>query len=451
MIYPIIERTHFQLDAYLEKSWVSNMKTRGEKCGRTLLSQVVESLRELISSQKFLQRARRRAVDFTRNRKMGFSRLILFMMNLVRCSTQTALDRFFELIGASDTHMAQQSFSEARQKLRPEACRELFLNTTQCVYANAVDRWHGMVVVAVDGSKIQLPNDKQLLKTFGGIGRETDSPTAQASIAYDMFNGIVVDAEIEPLSVSEYELASRHIDRVAEMPGIGKTLFIFDRGYSSSKLMAEAEEKEMKFLVRVRRKFNLELDALGHGIHDFALPCGKSQLNVRVIKFALPSGETETLVTNLFDERMGIKAFKQLYFMRWPVETKYGEIKLKLEVENFSGRTEIAIRQDFYITMMLSNVIAVARREAQPIVDRAREGKGNKYRYKVNVNHSIGTFKDRFLLVLLEPNDEMRAMKMEEIIRLLCKHMIPERKGRSISRNPFPRKARFHHNMKSNC
>jgi hypothetical protein len=427
------------------------MKVKRKKYGRILMSDVVKSLMELILSEKFLKSAKRRTTDFTRNRKMGFTQLIIFMMNLLRTSTQTALDRFFELIGTPDTHMTQQSFSEARQKLLPEACRELLLNTVQCVYANDVDRWHGMVVIAVDGSKIQLPDDKQLLETFGGIGREASSPTAQASIAYDMFNGIIVDAEIEPLSVGEHELASRHIDRIAETPGIGKSLLIFDRGYSSSKLMNEVEEHGMKFLVRVRRKFNLEIDAFGHGIHDFVLSCGEKRLTVRVIKFALPSGETETLVTNIFDERMRIKAFKQLYFMRWPVETKYGEVKLKLEVENFSGRTKIAIRQDFYITMMLSNIIAVARCEAQPVVDRAREGKHNKYRYKVNVNHSIGTFKDRFLLVLLEPNDEKRGVKMEEIIRLICEHVIPERKGRSVLRNPSPRKARFHHNMKSNC
>jgi hypothetical protein len=53
--------------------------------------------------------------------------------------------------------------------------------------------------------------------------------------------------------------------------------------------------------VRVRRKFNVEIDALGHGVYDFLLSCGKNQLAVRVIKFILPSGETETLVTNLFD------------------------------------------------------------------------------------------------------------------------------------------------------
>jgi hypothetical protein len=126
-------------------------------------------------------------------------------------------------------------------------------------------------------------------------------------------------------------------------------------------------------------------------------------------------------------------------------------MKLKLEVENFSGRTEIAIRQDFFITAMLSNLISVAACEAQPAVDRAREGKDNKHRYKVNVNHAIGTFKDRVVLALLEKRHDVRAARTNEIILDLCRHVIPERKGRSIPRNPSPRKARFHHNMKSNC
>ena len=398
-------------------------------------------------SDFFLERAKQRATDFTRKRKMNFAHLLTCIINLVKTSTQTALDRFFNLMNMPQVHMTQQSFSEARQKLRPEACRELLLHTVESVYAHDVNRWHGMVVIAIDGSKIQLPNDKQLLESFGGMGPDGSSPTAQASIAYDILNDIIVDAEIEPLSISEYELAARHLDRISKTPGIGKALVVKDRGYSSFDLMALAEEKGLKFLIRVRRKFNLDIDALGHGVHDFVL----NGLNVRVIKFALPSGETETLVTNLFDARMKIEAFKQLYFMRWPVETQYGKMKLKFEVENFSGRTMVTILQDFYIIAMLSNVVAVGAQEAQPAVDLAREGKSNKHRYKVNVNHAIGTFKDRFIFALLAPDPEVRAAKMDEIIRLLCKHVIPDRKGRSRPRNPFPRKSRFHHNQKSNC
>lgn len=428
-----------------------NMTIEKTNRGRITLSGITSALQELILSIGFLERARQRPEDFTRNRKMGFVRLILFMVNLVRTSTQTALDRFFELIGVPDIHMTQQSFSEARQKLRPEACRELFQHAVECIYTYEVDRWHGMVVIAIDGSKIQLPDDKQLLEVFGGMGPENTSPMAQASCAYDVFNNVIVDAEIEPLSVSEQELAGKHIERIAAISGMGKTLVLFDRGYSSASLMAQAEEKGLKFLVRLRRKFNTEIDALGHGIHDFVLPHEKGEIKVRVVKFALPNGETETLVTNIFDERMGLKAFKELYFKRWPIETKYGEMKLKLEVENFSGRAKNTILQDFYTTALLANIIAVAVQEVQPVVDHAREGKKNKHKYKVNVNHAIGTFKDRFILALLEFDPEKRAAQIEKILKHLCKHVVPERKGRSSPRNRSPRKSRFHYNMKSNC
>jgi hypothetical protein len=77
------------------------MKARRKKYGRILISGVsgvVKSLRELILSEKFMKSAKRRSADFKRNRKMGFTQLIIFMVNLLRTSTQTALDRFFELI-----------------------------------------------------------------------------------------------------------------------------------------------------------------------------------------------------------------------------------------------------------------------------------------------------------------------------------------------------------------
>jgi hypothetical protein len=416
-----------------------------------LLEQIIDAIRKLIESKDFLERARRKDSDFTRNRKMSFTAMMVFMINLVRTSTQTALDRFWNMIGKPEQHMTQQSFSEARQKLRPEACIELHRLTVSQVYAHDVNRWHGMAVVAIDGSKIQLPDDKQLLEIFGGTGRGAVSPTAQASSAYDILNNIIVDAQIEPLSVCENTLAVKHMECISEIPGLERTLIILDRGYSSADLMAQAESKGLKFLVRLRKKFNVEIDGLSCGIHDFELPVEDAKLAVKVIKFVLPGGEVETLVTNLSDARMGIKAFKELYFLRWQIETKYGEVKLKIEIENFSGRTEIAIRQDFYITVMLSNVISIASREAQPVVDLARAGKKNKYRYKVNVNQAVGTLKDRFIQALLEADTQARGEKTEEIIRLLCEHVVPERKGRSVFRNPSPRKARFHHNMKSNC
>ncbi|MDR1533366.1 MAG: hypothetical protein LBS62_14500 [Clostridiales bacterium] len=115
-------------------------------------------------------------------------------------------------------------------------------------------------------------------------------------------------------------------------------------------------------------------------------------MKLRVIKFILPGREIETLITDLTDKGIDIKAFQKL-FLRWPIETKYGELKHKLEIENFSGRTSDAIRQDYYITAFLTNMISAAANEAQPIIDTAAEGKDNKYNYQVNRNHAAGVFK----------------------------------------------------------
>jgi hypothetical protein len=59
---------------------------------------------------------------------------------------------------------------------------------------------------------------------------------------------------------------------------------------------------------------------------------GEENVSVRVIKFRLNSGEIETLITDMMDEGIGMKAFKALYFQRWGIETKYDEVKKKCRV-----------------------------------------------------------------------------------------------------------------------
>ena len=63
-------------------------------------------------------------------------------------------------------------------------------------------------------------------------------------------------------------------------------------------------------------------------------------------------------------------------------------IKNKLEVENFSGYSEIAIKQDFYAQILLFNIIEdiknTANREIQE--EREKSMKTYKYEYIVNLN-----------------------------------------------------------------
>ena len=418
---------------------------------RLNLSSIVGMLSDILYSKEYLERSRKKLTDFTRNRKLPFMHLVLFMLNMVKTSTQVALDRFFELLDRTNpTQMSQPSFSEARQKLKPEAIQELQERIAAELYQYGFDTWHGYAVFAIDGSKIQLPDDEQLRTVFRTAGRGSTAPTAQASILYDTLNDIVAFAEIEPMTVGERTLAVRHIDKLAGL-GLEKSLIIFDRGYPAFDLMQYIESKGVKYLMRLRTKFNTDIDAMALGLHDYVLVQEDESINIRVIKFPLPSGEIETLVTNLSDDRMGTKAFKSLYFKRWPVETKYGASKLKFELENFSGRTEIAIRQDFYVTLTLANVASVAMNEAQPIIDIEQEEKENKYDYQANVNQVVGSLKDRLVCALLEPRPEVMVVKVARIMLLVRRNLTPIRPNRSVPRNPTPRKARFRFNQKSNC
>jgi len=418
---------------------------------RLNLGSIVEKLSSIIHSKGYLERSRKKPTDFTRNRKMPFMYLISFMLNMVKTSTQVALDRFFELLDRTNpTQMSQPSFSEARQKLKPEAIQELQEGIAAELYKCDFDTWHGYAVFAIDGSKIQLPDDEKLRNIFGTAGRGSTAPTAQASILYDTLNDIVVFAELEPMAIGERTLAVRHIDKLAGL-GLEKSLIIFDRGYPAFDLMQYIESKEIKYLMRLRTKFNTDIDAMGLGLHDYVLVQDDESINIRVIKFPLPSGEIETLVTNLSDDRMGIKSFKNLYFNRWPVETKYGASKLKFELENFSGRTEIAIRQDFYATLTLANVASVAMNEAQPIIDIEQGEKENKYDYQANVNQVVGSLKDRLICAFLDPRPKVMTSKVARIMFLVRRNLTPIRPDRSVPRNPTPRKARFRFNQKSNC
>jgi hypothetical protein len=89
--------------------------------------------------------------------------------------------------------------------------------------------------------------------------------------------------------------------------------------------------------------------------------------------------------------------FSELYYKRWPVETKYHPLKQKFELENFSGRLVDHIKQDFYAMMMVSNMQASGLREANGRIPEGRIKKKRRYEYRANVNHVVGVLKDRLI------------------------------------------------------
>jgi hypothetical protein len=92
------------------------------------------------------------------------------------------------------------------------------------------------------------------------------------------------------------------------------------------------------------------------------------------------------------------------------IEVKYNEIKNRLEIENFTGETPIAIKQDFYATIYLSNMVALAKMDANAIINEKNKSKNLKYEYKVNTNILVGKLKNSLVSMLLEKNSRKRSI-----------------------------------------
>jgi len=396
---------------------------------------------EKINSDKFLKISRKKSSDFTRKRKLPFAKLCLFLLGIVHECLSVAFRRFTEKIG-EDITMTQQALSEARDKIRWEAFAELSEEVGRFAYTGGYDRWNGYRVWGVDGTKFALPNYPEVAVYWGD---EKGSPTARGSILYDVINYTVFDAQIEPLSVDERSLAKKHIDGLVERMGaqLDKELLIYDRGYPSEELLDEHEKNGLFYVMRVRSTFNLDVD--NQETFDGYVQIGRHK--VRVVKVILDTGEVETLLTNLTENFN----FKELYFMRWGVEKEYDVLKNTLEIENFSGHTETAIRQDFHIHIIASNMLAASFWEAQEIVDEQRNnGDDNKYEYKVNVAQAASVLRDYLILAIIAATPRKRKQLLKKMRETMASAVIPVRPDRIVPRKKNNRRAKFHHNRKAN-
>ena len=160
-------------------------------------------------------------------------------------------------------------------------------------------------------------------------------------------------------------------------------------------------------------------------------------ITVRVSKFTLPSGETETLLTNLFE--IQAEELPELYGLRWGVETAYFRFKRELCVEKFSGKTPNSIRQDFWASMVLLNSVAVFQREADEAVCKRQKSKQLKHKNHARTSDLIVTLRDQFVFAVLCGQPMFSGAEMERIIKTMARAVSPVRPGRSFPRlhRPF--------------
>jgi hypothetical protein len=223
-----------------------------------------------------------------------------------------------------------------------------------------------------------------------------------------------------------------------------KTIVIFDRGYPCKDFIKYLQDKEIKYVMRVQNHFNAQIDGL-------KTESKIVQLGEGALALTLIGGEREALITNLDEGEMEDAAFPVLYYKRWPIETKYCQLKQNMELENFSGMLVDTIKQDFYAMMTVSTMLASCMREANSKIKEEGTGKETRYEYKVNGNHAIGVLKDRLVGIQITDDGITRNYLYRELVSEMKRRLIPLGPNREVPRKEYLKKPHFHHNHKSNC
>jgi hypothetical protein len=377
---------------------------------------------------------------FTRDRKLGAKRLLMILLHRVYTPLQLAIDKFFKHIGCPS--VSKQAVSQARALINPEFIRGYVDDIAQIAATDpTTPKYRGMTLIAIDGTDIALENSPELVREYGCSGPDKNAATALASVAFGPLDHFIYDCRIDRYDKDERDLAKQHIDRLLEL-GMGNSLLLFDRWYPSAEFIGYVLEKGFSFVMRVRRKWNLEADGIRTQGHIVVTHGGFTH-RIRVLKIRLNTGEVETLLTNLNQKQLPIREAGPLYFKRWCVETGYDALKSKLQMENFSGKTKTAVKQDFYATVFLLNMASAHASIADDEIAVSDNGKQLKHPRKANLNRSISKLRDCFWDMLSERDRERRQAIFENLILEIARYPVPIVPNRSPARKK-PRKKRFH-------
>ena len=312
-----------------------------------------------------------------------------------------------------------------------------------------------MRVLAVDGTRLVLPNHPSVVEEFGQqkFGPNADSPRslAMGSMLYDVLNQITIDARLSPYASSERDLLMQHLDKVKP-----DDLLLLDRGYPCFWLLFLLKARGIQFCVRLKEDWWLQVKDFTESdekerIVTFTLPKKDRKkltdfprmldttIICRLIKIELPDGSKEILCTSLIDSGKYLyEEFDKLYHYRWNEEEAYKLLKSRAELENFSGKTAHAIKQDFHAKVFLMTLCAAY---AHPIEDRVVEeykaDQNRKFDQKINRTNALSMTQDILIGVFLRNQFEKAIEAFDKVVAETREIIRP---GRSNPRKQRPKK-----------
>ncbi len=322
-------------------------------------------------------------------------------------------------------------------------------------------RFKGYRVLAIDGTAVNMPRNPNSPTFVQNAGHPKGLNQFHVTPLYDVLNKTYLDAVIQP---------QPHMDEVGALLFFlawysfpEKTLIVGDRGFESYAVFASFIEKtSANFLIRVRtggvaamkpiaalplQEFDRDIaftittsqskadkekgyilvqnrtyDKAGaYRQHQQRWPFPSPyQMNLRVLRFQLDTGEYETLVTNL-PRIITMDDIRELYHARWGIESAFRELKYSLGLTNLHGKSDEFVRQELWATMTVANF---CNRIVGAVELPARQKA--LYAYQVNQTMAIKLCRE----FLRAPGADG-----EKLMRQIARYTEPVRQGRQDERN----------------
>lgn len=366
-----------------------------------------------------------------------------------------SLDKILHTAGIKVTASA---VSQRRAQIAPEVFRAVFTNfNSECADNNF---FRGYRLLAVDGTAIDLPRNPASPSFVCNDGIPKGVNQLHATPLYDILSRTFADVVIQP------EPKKDEIGALVEMLKRNdfdrKTLIIADRGFESYNLIAHCLEKpNTDFLIRIKQSHSAmrevaklpmcELDCdIGftitttqtnkdkqngyihlqvpkkskpnsktrRGRWDFPSPY---PMRFRICRFLLDNGELETVATSLTSASFTLADIKELYHLRWGLETAFRDLKYTLGLVNLHGKSDVFAEQEIYASLTAFNFASRVCREV--VVRQPPEG---IYAYKVNFKMAVMLCKE-YIRTPKADSDKL----MEDIAR----YTVPIRPGRQDQRD----------------
>ena len=401
--------------------------------------------------------------SFTRTRKVKPLELMLQMFAQKGRTQYSELVDYYKDIN-KPLDISTVGFYKARMNFNPEAIRYMcndFISIHYKKYGESLVKLNSYYILAVDGSDITIPttleNAEIYERSHSGNKNcpQEDRPLlAKLSTLYDCINHLTLDSQLESYRFGEKKLALRHIEELNKNLN-DKSIIIFDRGYYSIRLVDTMIENNQKFLFRLQKnhfaRYYNQLECGEDRFFDikyskdaakdykddieFFNKVTSNTYSLRIAKILVEDNGANTeeiLLTNLTEEEFDINALKELYHLRWNIETHYNVLKNRMKLEEFSGYKDTLIRQDIFSAIWLSNLISLLIIET----NLKHEIPAERYTYEMkrNTNQVLGVVKSHFIrsLMFYESPDKFKEL---DIVNMLIKtKLIPVRNNRKAKR-----------------